>query len=64
MIRSVGIKGANFNANVFDGKVCNNWSTQWLTFAEQLAEDRSTWSNSTWSKKVSKIIDAGRGGNA
>ena len=40
-------------------KFGHRWSTQWLTFAEQLAEDRST-----WSKKVSKIIDAGRGGNA
>ncbi|XP_065557812.1 uncharacterized protein LOC136025754 [Artemia franciscana] len=40
-------------------KLGHIWSTQWLAFAEQLAQDRST-----WSKKVSKIIDAGRGGNA
>ena len=40
-------------------KFGHRWSTQWLAFAEQLAQDRST-----WSKKVSKIIDAGRGGNA
>ncbi|XP_065584397.1 uncharacterized protein LOC136043420 isoform X1 [Artemia franciscana] len=40
-------------------KFGHRWSTQWLAFAEQLAQDRST-----WSKKVSKIIDAGRDGNA
>ena len=40
-------------------KFGHRWSTQGLAFAEQLAEDRTT-----WSKKVSKIIDAGRGGNA
>ena len=39
-------------------KFGHRWSTQWLAFAKQLAQDRTT-----WSMKVSKIIDAVRGGN-
>jgi len=40
-------------------KFGHRWLTQWLAFAEQLGEDRTT-----FSKKVSKIINTRRGGNA
>ena len=40
-------------------RTSHRWSTQWFAFAEQLAQDQIT-----WSKKVSKIVNAGRDGNA